>query len=90
MVKTKLIKILCIFFNLHTKVSEANNLQINVCIFAVNGLLPWLAAFPPPPTSTQPPHLDVGENVAAVRDSIYIKQPFLGLRPVLRHKTGIN
>jgi hypothetical protein len=62
---------------------------MNGRIFAVNGILPCLAAFPPPPTATQPPHLDVGENEVAVRDDIYTKEPFLGRWPVLRHKTGI-
>ncbi len=31
--------------------------------------MPCLAAFPPPPTATRPPHLDVGDNAAAVRDT---------------------
>jgi hypothetical protein len=56
-----------------SEVCEADNRRINGRIFAVNGLLPCLAAFPPPPTATQPPHLDVGKNEAAVRDDIYTK-----------------
>jgi hypothetical protein len=57
---------------------------------AVNGLSPCLSAFPPPPTATQPPHLDVGENAAAGRerwDTHLVA--FLWLWPVLRPKTGI-
>ncbi len=30
------------------------------------------SGFPPPPTATQPPHLNVGENAVAVRDGIHI------------------
>ncbi len=58
-----------------SEVCEADNRQINGRIFAVNGLLPSLAAFPPTPTAAQPPppHLDVGKNAAAVRDGTYIK-----------------
>ncbi len=69
-----------------SEVSEADNRQINSRIFAVNGLPSCLAAFPPPPTATQPPHLNVVENSAAVRDGIHIQLLFLGLWPVLRHK----
>ncbi len=54
------------------RVCEADNRQINRRIFAMNGLSTCLAAVPPPLTATQPPHLDVGENAAAVRDGIHI------------------
>ncbi len=33
---------------------------------------------PHTPTATQPPHLDVGENVAAVRDGIHCLTNFSG------------
>jgi hypothetical protein len=56
-----------------SKVSEANDHQINGNIFAVKGLSPCLEAFPPPPSATQPPHLNVSENAGAVRDEIYIQ-----------------
>ncbi len=62
-----------LYFRQRSEACEADNRRINSRIFAVNGLLPCLASFLPPPTSTQPLNLDVGENAAAVRDGRYIK-----------------
>jgi hypothetical protein len=85
MIKTRLILIMftlfCIYIQIPTsfisgkkcsEVCEADNRQINGRIFAVNGLLPCLVTFPPPTTATQPPHLDVGKNAAAVRDGTHL------------------
>jgi hypothetical protein len=47
-----------------SKVCEANNWQMNSRIFAENRLSPT------PSPATQTPHLDVGENTAAVRDGL--------------------
>ncbi len=55
-----------------SEVCEADNQRINGRIFAVNGLLPCLAALTPPPTATQPPLLDMGKNAAVVRDGVHI------------------
>ncbi len=48
------------------------------CGFTYRADFCWLAAFPPPPTATQPPHLDVGEYAAAVRDRLYCLTHFSG------------
>ncbi len=53
-----------------SEVCEADNERINSRVFAVNGISPYLAAFPAPTTATQPPHQDVGKNAAAVRDDL--------------------
>jgi hypothetical protein len=69
-----------------SEVCEAGNWQINCreLIFTL------FSGFPPTPHCHPTPHLDVGKYAAAVIDEIHIQWLFLGLWPVLRHKTGRN
>ncbi len=53
-----------------SEVCEADNWQINGCVFAVNRLLPCLAASLPL-AGTPPPHLDVGKNAVPVRAGLH-------------------